>query len=162
MMKAKMTFGGIGPRLALITLPYAILCTCVIIRYGDFLRINFLPFQLQTFAGYSLLLAGILFYVSTIYVFLSDFTKGKLVTRGPFRWCRNPIYGSFIVFFLPALSLLLHSGLVLSIDLVLYINFRMAIHGEYAALKTTFGEEYLQYERTVNEILPIPRFRRNK
>jgi len=40
--------------------------------------------------------------------------------------------------------------------LVLYIGFKISIHGETNVLRRIFGEEYDKYEKLVNEIIPFP------
>jgi len=92
---------------------------------------------------------------SSVY-FLKYFQTGKLITKGPFALCRNPIYSSIIIFIIPSLSIIFHSGLTLSIALVLYIGFKISIHGETNMLRKIFGEEYDLYEKSVNEIFPFP------
>jgi protein-S-isoprenylcysteine O-methyltransferase Ste14 len=91
-------------------------------------------------------------------VILIHFKPGKLITQGPFALCRNPIYSSIIVFIIPSLALIFHSGLIFSISLVLYLGFKISIHGETSLLRRTFGEEYEIYEKSVNEIIPFPRY----
>jgi protein-S-isoprenylcysteine O-methyltransferase Ste14 len=157
-MNTKMTFGGIGPKLALITLPYILLAIMVIERDPEFLKLNFSGKEWPGVAGYIWICTGIIFYILTIIVFLTDFKKGKLVTRGTFSLCRNPIYASFIVFFIPGLAVVFHSGIILSIAVVMYLNFKISIHGEKIVLRRNFGQDYEKYEKQVNEILPFPRF----
>ncbi len=154
----KMTWEGIGPKLALITLLYTILAIIVIHRFPEFLKLNFLNITFARIAGYLLLVIGLVFYIYAAKVFFADFKKGKLITRGPFGLCRNPIYASFIVFVVPALALLFQSGMILSIDVVLYIIFKILIHAEYDLLKANFGDEFDKYAKSVNEIFPFPRF----
>ena len=155
-MNTKMTFGGIGPKLALITLPYILLSILVTQRDPQFLKLNLADTEWTTVAGYTLIGIGFLFYVTTIVVFLNDFKKGVLVTRGTFSLCRNPIYASFIVFFIPGLALVFQSGMILSVALVLYLNFKISIHGENKVLQREFGEVYEEYRKNVNEIIPFP------
>jgi protein-S-isoprenylcysteine O-methyltransferase Ste14 len=100
---------------------------------------------------------GIIFWIWSAIYFLKYFKQGNLITKGPFGLCRNPIYSSLIVFIIPSLGLIFHSGLILSISVVLYIGFRISIHGETNVLKRLFGEEYESYEKSVNEIIPFPR-----
>jgi len=157
-----MTFGGIGPKLALITLPYIILATLVNQRYPEFMKMDFIGSEFSETAGYILISIGLVFYAFTIVVFLADFKKGLLVTRGTFALCRNPIYASFIVFFIPGLALVLQSGMILSIALVLYLNFKLSIHGENIVLERKFGKVYETYRKNVNEIVPVPRLRNKK
>ena len=157
-MKNKMTWGGIGPKLALITLPYLILSIFVINRNPGLLKINFVDAVVAEIVGYTLLGIGFIFYLASAFTFLKHFKKGKLITQGVYSLCRNPIYATFIVFVIPALTLIFQSGMIFTIDIVLYLNFKIAIHGEYAILRRLFGDEYVWYEKSVNEILPIPKF----
>ena len=48
--------------------------------------------------------------------------------------------------------------MIIFMNLVLYINFKVLIHEEYDALRENFGAEYDAYEKSVNEIIPIPKF----
>jgi len=160
-MNTKMTFFGIGPKLALISLPYIVLAMLVIQRDPQFLKLNFADAVWIAIAGYAWIGIGSLFYVATIKVFLTDFKKGLLVKRGTFGLCRNPIYASFIVFFIPGLGLVFQSGMILSIAVVLYLNFKLSIHGENKVLEREFGEAYEIYRKSVNEIIPIPVIRRH-
>ncbi|NVO21248.1 MAG: hypothetical protein HXX13_16215 [Bacteroidetes bacterium] len=156
-MNSKMTYGGIGPKLALITLPYVILSIIIMQRDPQFLFMNVPDSLWLKIPGLILLAGGLLFYMFTIVIFLADFKNGQLITRGPFALCRNPIYATFLVFIIPGLALFLQSGLTLSIDLVLYINFRISIHGENRVLERQFGQEYIAYRSRVNELIPVPR-----
>jgi protein-S-isoprenylcysteine O-methyltransferase Ste14 len=155
-MKKNMSIFGVGPRIGLLTLPYLLVCIFMLVRYHDPLALNFLPALLSRTAGFLWLAVGIVFYIASGKTFMKEFPKGQLITRGPFGLCRNPIYASFIVFFLPGLALVFQSGLLLTVCLVMYINFRIMIQSEYALLRDNFGEQYLQYEKSVNEILPLP------
>jgi len=158
-----MTLFGCGPKLALLTLPYIILSTIVMFRYPEFFNLKFLDLQVIKILGFVWLGCGLLFWIYSTQYFLRYFKPGKLITKGPFALCRNPIYSAIIVFIIPSLALLFHSGLLLSISLVLYLGFVISIHGETIVLRRIFGEEYEKYEKSVNEIIPFPRyfFRKN-
>jgi protein-S-isoprenylcysteine O-methyltransferase Ste14 len=153
-----MTFGGIGPKLALITLPYIVLAIVFMQKVPQFLKLQIADSAWIRVTGYTWIGFGLMFYVATILVFLYDFKKGFLVTHGTFGLCRNPIYASFIVFFIPGLAMVFQSGMILSIALVLYLNFKISIHGENRVLQREFGEAYDIYRKSVNEIIPFPRF----
>ena len=150
--------GGIGPRLALLCLPYIILSLVVMNRYPQFFDLRFLDFAYVKVLGFIWLGAGIIFWIYSAIFFLMYFKTGKLITKGPFALCRNPIYSSLIVFLIPSLAIIFHSGLIFSISLVLYIGFKISIHGETRILRRIFGEEYEIYEKSVNEIIPFPRY----
>jgi protein-S-isoprenylcysteine O-methyltransferase Ste14 len=157
-MKTTMTLGGVGPKLMLMCLPYIILALSVEYKYPEFLNIEYFDNVVFKYLGLFWLAAGFVFWISSVIIFLSDFKTGKLITRGTFGWCRNPVYASMIVFILPAFALIYHSGLIASIVLVFYIGFKISIHGENILLGRTFGNEYEIYKQSVNEILPFPRF----
>jgi protein-S-isoprenylcysteine O-methyltransferase Ste14 len=157
-MKTTMTYGGIGPKLALLCLPYIILSLIVLYRYPEFFNLKFLDFAYAKILGFIWLGLGIIFWISSAIYFLKYFKAGKLITQGPFALCQNPIYSSIIVFAIPSLAIIFHSGLIFSIALVLYIGFKISIHGESNVLRRTFGEEYELYKKLVNEIIPFPRY----
>jgi protein-S-isoprenylcysteine O-methyltransferase Ste14 len=157
-MKTSMTLFGCGPKLALLCLPYIILSLIVMYMYPEFFDIRFLNSIYAKVTGFIWLGFGITFWIYSAVFFLKYFKPGELLTKGPFSLCRNPIYSSIIVLIIPSLALIFHSGLTFSISLVLYIGFKISIHGEANVLRRIFGEEYEIYEKSVNEIFPFPRY----
>lgn len=153
-----MTLFGCGPKLALLCLPYIILSLTVMYRYPDFFDLKFLDLSYVKILGITWLVLGIIFWIYSAIYFLKFFEDGKLLTKGAFALCRNPIYSSIIVLIIPSLALIFHSGMVFSIALVLYLGFKISIHGETILLKRIFGPEYEKYEQSVNEIFPFPRY----
>jgi protein-S-isoprenylcysteine O-methyltransferase Ste14 len=103
-MKTSLTLGGIGPKLALLCLPYVILSVIVKYRYPDFFDLGFLNINYVKITGFIWFALGIIFWISSAIVFLVHFNKGKLITTGPFALCRNPIYSSIILFIIPSNS----------------------------------------------------------
>ncbi len=156
-MKNSMTLFGCGPKLAILCLPYILLSLAVMYKYPGFLDLRFLDYSPARILGYIWLFTGVIFWIYSAVYFLKYFKPGILLTGGPFGFCRNPIYSSIIVFIIPSLGIIFHSGLTLSIAVMLYIGFRISIHGETGILRKIFGEEYESYERSVNEIFPVPR-----
>lgn len=157
-MKISTNWAGIGPKLALINLPFIILSIIIIFRYPDFFNLRFLDHNGVRILAFLWLAIGLVFWGASAVWFLKYFKQGNLITTGPFALCRNPIYSSIIVFIIPAIGLILHSGLILSIALVLYITLRISIHGEEVVLLRLFGEEYEAYRRTVNNVFPFPNY----
>ena len=101
-MKTTMTLGGIGPKLALMSLPYVILSMSIMYRDPQFLDIQFLDTKYVRFLGWGWLAAGLVLWIASAITFLKGFKTGKL--------------------------------------------------------RRNFGNEYEQYENSVNELLPLPRF----
>jgi protein-S-isoprenylcysteine O-methyltransferase Ste14 len=156
--KTSMTYGGVGPKLALLCLPYIILALVVMFKYPKFFDLKFLDYTFVRVIGFVWLGLGLVFWASSAIYFLKYFKTGELITKGPYALCRNPIYSSLIVFVIPSLGLIFHSGLTLTIAVVLYIGFKISIHGENILLRRNFGEEFERYENSVNEIIPFPRY----
>jgi len=157
-----MTLFGCGPKLALVCLPYVILSLIVMYKYPEFFDLRFLDFNYAKVLGFIWLGLGVIYWMYSAYFFLKYFKPGSLITKGPFALCRNPIYSSIIVFIIPSLALIFHSGLIFSISIVLYIGFKISIHGETIVLRRIFGEEYGIYEKSVNEIIPFPGYLRKE
>jgi protein-S-isoprenylcysteine O-methyltransferase Ste14 len=157
-MKTSMTLFGCGPKLALLCLPYIILSLIVMYKYPEFFDLGFLDFTFAKGLGVIWLGLGVIFWMYSAIFFLKYFKPGTLLTQGPFALCRNPIYSSLIVFVIPSIALILHSGLIYSISFVLFLGFKISIHGETILLRRTFGEEYEIYEKSVNEIVPFPTY----
>jgi len=157
-MKTRMTLFGCGPKLALLCLPCIILSIIVMFRYPEFFNIGFLDLAIIKYLGLIWLGVGIVFWIYSAIHFLKYFKPGIMITRGPFALCRNPIYSSIIIFIIPSLALIFHSGLILSIAVVLYLGFKISIHGETNVLRRIFGEVYEKYAKSVNEIFPFPRY----
>jgi len=155
--ETSMTYGGIGPKLALLCLPFIILSIVVMIKYPEFFDLRFLDNAAAVVMGFVWLGIGSVFWAASAIYFLKYFKTGELITNGPYRLCRNPIYSSLIIFIIPALGLVFHSGLVLTMALVLYIGFKISIHGENIVLRRAFGKDFERYEKSVNEIFPFPR-----
>ncbi len=73
----------------------------------------------------------------------------RLVTNGPYRFTRNPMYLGMVAI-LAGVGLLLGSlGPFLLIPAFVYVIQRHFITREEVVLEKTFGEEYLNFKRTV-------------
>ncbi len=82
--------------------------------------------------------------------------SNRLVTSGPYRVCRNPLYAVLMFFLFPGLALLLNSWIILTTSLVGYLVFRKFIHEEEELLERLFGEDYRHYRDITPRCFPIP------
>jgi protein-S-isoprenylcysteine O-methyltransferase Ste14 len=161
-MKNGMTLFGCGPKLALICLPYILLSIVIMFKYPEFLSFRTLHILPVKIFGVLWGLIGLVFWINSAIYFINNLKPGVLLTSGPFSLCRDPIYSAIIVLILPAIGLILHSGLILTIPVVLYIGFKMTIQGEKIILKRIFGKDYYKHEKSVIEIFPLPSILRCK
>ena len=78
----------------------------------------------------------------------------QLVTHGPYRWIRHPLY-SFALLELLCLALLASNWFLLSFPCIGAIAFRwVVIPREEANLIKVFGKEYEQYRRRTGALIP--------
>jgi protein-S-isoprenylcysteine O-methyltransferase Ste14 len=152
----KLNFLGIGPKIAIILIPWlaaTIVLSCLHISAFRFVTEGSL---LLSITGVILLIIGILFYLSTVTMLLKGLKETRLMTTGTYGLCQNPLYASLILMIIPALSLLLNSWLILTSGIVGYIIFKRFIRQEYAELEKFFGENYLKYKNQTPEFFPFP------
>ncbi len=147
-------FGGIVPLFAPLFFVLLAITIFATIRFRESFRIPLASDPLRLGIGALIALAMLPFYASTVKTFLSDFKTGKVITRGAYAFCRNPIYATWIVFLLPATALLADSWLFFALDLAVYGIFKALIPMEYAECREAFGEAYARYEKSVNEMFP--------
>jgi protein-S-isoprenylcysteine O-methyltransferase Ste14 len=110
--------------------------------------------------GVALFIAGVGLY------FLSRFTLGrffseairiksehKLITSGPYRFIRHPIYLGEILYFL-SIPVIFGSvyGLIVMLVLVPMLIHRIGV--EERALISKFGQEYIEYTRKTKKLIP--------
>ena len=112
-----------------------------------------------TYYGWVLIILGI---VLTIWAWKrfqahntpEDFTESKaLVTDGPFRFSRNPMYlGMFLIVLGTAICFKNLIGIAGSLFFILVINF-MFIPFEEKKNEHTFGQKFLEYKKRVRKWL---------
>ena len=151
----KMNFYGIGPKIGRVLIPWLAL-TIVLSYITDNYKFYAERSSGLTITGAILLVFGLIFYFSSVRLLLNGLKEGKLVTNGTFSLCQNPLYMSFILFLIPAIALLLNSGLVLTSSLVGFILLKVHVKKEYQMLEEFFGDEYLKYKNETPEFIPIP------
>jgi len=86
--------------------------------------------------------------------------RGRLVTSGPYRITRNPIYAAWILGILPGIALCFASWPMLAGPVVAWALFRETVGVEESFLAARFGEEWDLYATRVNRLWPNP-FRRH-
>jgi protein-S-isoprenylcysteine O-methyltransferase Ste14 len=77
----------------------------------------------------------------------------RLVTGGPYRFCRNPMYLGHLIF-LAGLALALRSWLGALVFLLHAVWFQRRVRGDEARLAALFGEPYRDYAARVRRWIP--------
>jgi protein-S-isoprenylcysteine O-methyltransferase Ste14 len=83
-----------------------------------------------------------------------DTPPERLVTSGPFAWCRNPMYLGHIIFLL-GLTLSLRSGLAAIITLATTVWFQFRVTRDEKRLRDRFGQPYVDYSGRVKRWIPF-------
>jgi len=72
-----------------------------------------------------------------------------IVSNGPFRWTRNPIYLSLTLIYAGVAALINSLTVLVPLPVVLFVMQRGVIEREEAYLERKFGTEYMQYKARV-------------
>ncbi len=78
----------------------------------------------------------------------------SLITSGPYKWIRNPMYIG-VLFFLTPIVIQNFNMLNSLVLIVLLITLLLKIHSEEQLLKERFGEEYTKYKMKSNRLIPF-------
>ena len=148
-----MTFFGVGLRFALLSTLYAAIILNLHFIWTPHLSIP-IPRIMTLVLGVLLLIIGIPIYLTSGLAIRKYFHDGKLATRGVYAYFRHPLYGSWIVFIIPGIVLLINSLIGLSIPVFMYVLFKILIGEEDKYLEEKFGEAFIEYKKRVGEIFP--------
>jgi len=153
---------GIGPKIAIVLFPWLTASIGLRNTMNNLFKYTSGNKDILFIAGIVLMIFGLIFYFSTVRILLKGLKETRLMTKGPYHLCQNPLYVSLLLIIIPALSLMLNSWLVLTSSIVGYIFFKLFIKSEYKELEKFFGEDYLKYKNETPEFFPLPVKKRNK
>ena len=77
----------------------------------------------------------------------------RLVSGGPYRWCRNPMYLGHLIFF-AGLALALQSWLAAGVLAFHLVWFDRRVKSDEARLEALFGDSYRDYRARVKRWIP--------
>jgi protein-S-isoprenylcysteine O-methyltransferase Ste14 len=84
---------------------------------------------------------------------IDESSRPGLVTGGPFRFCRNPIFLCMLVWF-AGFALLLPSWTSVAALAVCFVGTELQVRAEEAYLLRTYGDAYASYAARVGRFLP--------
>ncbi|MDY6792090.1 MAG: isoprenylcysteine carboxylmethyltransferase family protein [Thermodesulfobacteriota bacterium] len=153
-MEEKMSRWGIGPTFTALSIGYGILAIAISRYFYPVFRISFLPPWVLNTLGIALMAVGIPFFLVSVKSVSQAYNSDKLVTGGVYKCCRHPLYGSWMVFIVPGVVLLLKSWIGLTTPLFMYLILRNLVKKEEDYLESVFGSEYGKYKKKVPSIMP--------
>ncbi|MEN6534103.1 MAG: isoprenylcysteine carboxylmethyltransferase family protein [Bryobacteraceae bacterium] len=161
MMEKRLSRFGIGPMISGPAIVYTIAAWLVTSRWPGVFRMDWLP-EAVRYAGVALIAIGLLIWFSGVVTVMAAYNRDRLVTTGVFGLVRHPVYAGWITLAFPGLALFCRSWPMLLTPFLSYAIFRCFIHREDEYLQRRFGQAYLDYCERVNEVIPIPRFQRER
>ena len=151
--KKYMTLIGVGLKFALISIFFTAAIFAVHFLWMSHLSIP-IPRIITQVLGILLVIIGVPIYLISGLTIHKYFREGKLATKGTYAFFRHPVYGSWIVFIVPGIILLINSLIGFIVPVFMYGVFKILIGNEDKYLEEKFGEEFLEYRKRVGEIFP--------
>lgn len=146
-MKLKLLVGS-GEKIGLLVLPFLIIGLTLNLLFPSWFDVGG-PSTALTVISILFLIPGLIIWLWSVVLILTQVPQGKLITTGPYALVKHPLYTGVALLVLPWLGFLLNTWLGLVIGLVLYIASRMFSPEEDQALSKTFGAAYDQYRKNV-------------
>ena len=157
-MEKRLSRWGIGPRMFLSAVAYALVAGAATRDWTDACLLRWPPYAVFATVGWILLALGVPMWLASAISAMRAYNSDQLRVSGVFGLVRHPIYSSAIVLNLPGIAFLTRSWPLFLMPLVAYAVFKLLIHREDEYLERRFGQAYLDYRARVNEVVPIPRF----
>lgn len=142
------TLIGSGHKTALPALPVLAVGLILNLMYPAWFSVGGPPRALW-WLSMTLLALGVVNWAWSAALVLRKVPRGELITTGPFRVVRHPLYTGYALLVLPWLGFLLNSWLGIPVGLALYLGARLYGREEEAALAKTFGSAWEEYGRRV-------------
>jgi protein-S-isoprenylcysteine O-methyltransferase Ste14 len=139
---------GSGDRIALFTLPVAIVGSIVQLTNPAMLAVDGASQPLRAVSIFALTVGG-LTWAWSVGLILSMVPRGELITTGPYVIVKHPLYTSVGLLALPSLGILLGTWLGAVIGLAVYAGARLFAPAEEAELHRTYGSRWEAYVRSV-------------
>jgi len=139
---------GSGDRIMLLALPFLVVGGAFNDVNPAFFSVGGPPTWLAILSG-GVLLVGVLAWLWSVALILRDVPRGRLITSGPYRLVRHPLYTAVALLVLPWLGFLLDTWLGLVLGAVVYVGSRMFSGAEEADLSRTFGAAWQRYAGSV-------------
>jgi protein-S-isoprenylcysteine O-methyltransferase Ste14 len=147
-----MTAWGVGPKFAIISGAMGLVFIVTNRYYFPNLSLSYNP--VSFWFGIVVILIGIgIFFKAAVQVH-RGFDLGRLVTDGVYAYVRHLVYAVWILFIAPGLFLTTGAFFLIALPFLMYAVFRTLIVEEDEYLKQRFGQEFTDYEKKVNSIIP--------
>jgi protein-S-isoprenylcysteine O-methyltransferase Ste14 len=139
---------GSGDRIGLFVLPFLVGGLLLQWAFPEAFDVGGPPSWLRTLS-LLVLAVGVVLWLWTVVLIVTQVRSGGLVTRGPFALVRHPLYTSVALLVLPWLGFLLDTWLGALLGIALYVGSRLFAPAEESALAERFGPQWDAYRSSV-------------
>jgi protein-S-isoprenylcysteine O-methyltransferase Ste14 len=139
---------GSGDKIGLVFLPFLVGGVILNLAFPEFFAVGGPPAGLAALSVL-VLAVGVVMWLWSVVLILRRVPKGELITSGPYRLVRHPLYTAVALLVLPWLGFLLNTWLGVVLGVVLYVASRVFAPEEEATLATSFGSRWETYRRSV-------------
>ena len=139
---------GSGEEIGRLVLPIVLGGVTLNVLYPSIFEVGGSPAILRTV---SIVVAtiGVVMWIWSVALILIHVPKGELITGGPYRVVKHPLYTGVSLLVLPWIGFLLNTWLGAALGIVLYLASRVYSPEEEAQLAETFGPRWEAYRRAV-------------
>jgi protein-S-isoprenylcysteine O-methyltransferase Ste14 len=146
-MKLRVLVGS-GDRIGLVTLPFLVIGVILNVAFPAVFAVGGPPTALAVVSVLALL-AGVTVWAWSVELILTRVPRRRLITTGPYRLVRHPLYTGVALLVVPAVGFLCDSWLGVAVGLVMYLAARRYAPAEEAALAKHFGSSWAAYRDSV-------------
>ena len=139
---------GSGDRIGKLALPFLIVGIALNVAFPAFFSVGGPTAALRALS-IAVLVPGIVVWAWSVYLILTRVPRHELITSGPFRLVKHPLYTGVSLLVLPWVGFLLNSWLGVVFGIVLYAGSRRYAPAEEEALASEFGPAWDSYETHV-------------
>jgi protein-S-isoprenylcysteine O-methyltransferase Ste14 len=140
---------GSGDKIGLFVLPFVLAGLVLNVLFPSVFSVGG-PSSALRVVSIILLVPGLMIWIWSIILILTEVPKNKLITSGPYALVKHPLYTDFGFLVLPWLGFLLNTWLGAALGLILYVGSRRFSPAEEATLSRTFGPAWDEYcERVI-------------
>ena len=138
------TLVGSGDKIGRATLPFAVAGIVLNVAFPAFFSVGGPPDALRTLS-IAMLVVGLIAWAWSAFLVLTRVPRGELITTGPYRLVRHPLYTAVALLVLPSIGFLLNSWLGAATGVVMYLASRRYAPDEERELAERFGPAWDAY-----------------
>jgi protein-S-isoprenylcysteine O-methyltransferase Ste14 len=129
---------GSGDRIGLLTLPILVGGIALNVAYPSLFSVGGPPATLRVLSV-AVLIPGLVIWGWSVGLILTKVLRGELITSGPYRLVKHPLYTGVALLVLPWAGFLLDTWLGTIVGAAVYLGSRLFAPREEAELAATFG-----------------------